>query len=243
MEQLIPSDSQAGQTQKSNFCLPSNECASNNYQSDSLSADQYPKRLTIILDLDETLVHSSFTPSDNTSFNLSVPFNQETYQVYVQVRPGAENFLKTLCYLKYDSNPLSMNFVFDVFIFTASRSEYAIPVVQTFAPWFPPSRILTRQHCRFIPNQADSSLSVLVKDLSIFQDRDLSKIILIDNSSDSFLLQPNNGIQIPSWFGDPSDSLLTDNGQASLFFFLLYCAQSSAVQPILSGAVPSFNSN
>jgi CTD small phosphatase-like protein 2 len=46
-----------------------------------------------------------------------------------------------------------------------------------------------------------------VKDLSVIN-RDLSKVVLVDNSLNSFQLQPNNGIPMKSWFDDPEDAEL-----------------------------------
>ncbi len=40
--------------------------------------------------------------------------------------------------------------------------------------------------------------------------RDLSKVIIVDNVSDNFRLQPDNGICIKSWFTDPRDTALRD---------------------------------
>ncbi len=35
--------------------------------------------------------------------------------------------------------------------------------------------------------------------------RDLSKLIIIDNLADNFQNQPENGIFIQSWYGEPED--------------------------------------
>lgn len=46
-----------------------------------------------------------------------------------------------------------------------------------------------------------------IKDLSLLG-RDLSRIIIVDNISENFLLQPENGISIKSWYDDPTDNAL-----------------------------------
>ena len=143
---------------------------------------------TLVLDLDETLIHSSFSQPEHYDFDISLQLNKAMYKVYVQVRPGAVEFLKHVCD------------IFDVYIFTASLQEYSIPVIQKFAPWFPLNKVLSRHHCRVYKN-------MFVKDISIFQ-RHLSKVIIVDNSAESFILQPQNGILISSWIGDRKDTAL-----------------------------------
>jgi CTD small phosphatase-like protein 2 len=51
--------------------------------------------------------------------------------------------------------------------------------------------------------------TVIVKDLSKIG-RDLSKCIIIDNVSDNFCLQPDNGIFIKTWYDDMTDTDLYD---------------------------------
>jgi CTD small phosphatase-like protein 2 len=49
----------------------------------------------------------------------------------------------------------------------------------------------------------------LVKDLSLLG-RDLKKTIIIDNISDNFILQPDNGIFISTWYDDMTDNFLEE---------------------------------
>jgi len=49
----------------------------------------------------------------------------------------------------------------------------------------------------------------LVKDLSLLG-RDLNRTIIIDNISDNFILQPENGIFISTWYDDMSDNFLEE---------------------------------
>ena len=46
-----------------------------------------------------------------------------------------------------------------------------------------------------------------VKDLGKLG-RDLAKIIIVDNVQGNFQMQPDNGILIKSWIGDPADNEL-----------------------------------
>jgi CTD small phosphatase-like protein 2 len=49
----------------------------------------------------------------------------------------------------------------------------------------------------------------LVKDISLLG-RDLARTIIIDNISDNFILQPDNGIFISTWYDDMSDNFLEE---------------------------------
>ena len=44
-------------------------------------------RKTLVLDLDETLVHSSFKPVENADIQLQVEIDGQTCTIYVLVRP------------------------------------------------------------------------------------------------------------------------------------------------------------
>jgi carboxy-terminal domain RNA polymerase II polypeptide A small phosphatase len=72
---------------------------------------------TLVLDLDETLVHSSFKPVKNADIVLPVDIEGRVCNVYVLVRPGCLKFLNEMakCY--------------EVVIFTASLSKYADPLM------------------------------------------------------------------------------------------------------------------
>ena len=149
------------------------------------------QRKTLVLDLDETLVHSGFQKPLQYDLEVTVPFQNNEYTIYVQKRPGFDRFMQEVITK------------FDVFIFTASMPDYAIPVVKALMPYFPVSRILCRYHCRFINN-------MLVKDLTIFK-RDLSQIIILDNSPACYSLQKDNGIEVSTWTGDELDTELIDD--------------------------------
>ena len=126
---------------------------------------------TLVLDLDETLVHSSFKPHPGRQSDLQVPLliDKVECKVHVLVRPGALQFVETL----------SKNF--EVVIFTASLSKYAEPLVAMLdknRTWC--SQILFRDHCTY--NEQEETF---VKDLSRLG-RDLKDVIIIDNSPSSY---------------------------------------------------------
>ena len=65
-------------------------------------------RKTLILDLDETLVHSGFKCVREPDITLEVSMDGQTYFVYVLKRPGVDEFLHR------------MSLLYEVIIFTAS---------------------------------------------------------------------------------------------------------------------------
>jgi RNA polymerase II subunit A small phosphatase-like protein len=76
-------------------------------------------RKTLVLDLDETLVHSQFDEVKNSppDYTIPVEIDNKTCKIFVQKRPGAEYFLEEMA--KY----------YEVVIFTASLSKYADPLM------------------------------------------------------------------------------------------------------------------
>ena len=152
---------------------------------------------TLILDLDETLIHSDldliykdhettlyFDSEDDEILGKNVP-------IPLILRPNLFEFLNYV----YDK--------FELIIFTASHKNYAdkiIDYIEKDKRYF--SLRLYRQHCIFIKP------GIYIKDLRIFKNRDLKNIILIDNSIFSFSNQLNNGILITSFYNDKEDDFL-----------------------------------
>lgn len=78
---------------------------------------EHQNKKTLILDLDETLVHSSFKPPEQPDIVLPIEIEGKICYVYVLVRPGAISFLEELS--QY----------YELVIFTASLSKYAEPLM------------------------------------------------------------------------------------------------------------------
>ncbi|OMJ80049.1 hypothetical protein SteCoe_19777 [Stentor coeruleus] len=153
----------------------------------NLIEPQLPKFIgknTLVLDLDETLVHSSFTslPCD---INFSLFLEDQEYNIYVLKRPEVDRFLKVCCEL------------FEVVIFTASLEEYASPLIDLLDIEKKIPYRLYRDSCTIINNS-------FVKDLSRLG-RDLNHVVIVDNSPTSYSLQPMNAVPIKTWIDDPQD--------------------------------------
>ena len=141
---------------------------------------------TLVLDLDETLVHSQFlefsSPSD---IIIKIEIENEIYDIHVLVRPGVKEFLE------------KMEKYYEIVIFTASISKYADILLNIIDPkGLCPFRLF-REHCTLINN-------TFVKDLKKLG-RDLKDIIIVDNSPLSYSFHPQNGLPILSWFEDKND--------------------------------------
>jgi len=147
-------------------------------------------RKCLILDLDETLVHSSFQPMACT-FALPLDIKGTQYKVYVRVRPFVEEFLRECA--KH----------FELVIFTASMSDYANPVIDTIDKEGVIKYRLFRESC------IQHERKFYIKDLSRLG-RDLKNCIIIDNSSLSYMFNPRNAIGCKTWLGDKKDSELRD---------------------------------
>jgi len=149
-----------------------------------LPPDQKGKK-TLVLDLDETLVHSSFRPVPGPDFIISIELDGVTHRVYVQKRPGVDQFLE------------QVGAKFEVVVFTASLDKYANPVLDILDPKGHVKVRLFREAC--VQHYGN-----YVKDLSLLGRR-LEDTLIIDNSPFSYMFQPDNAIPITSWFNDKTD--------------------------------------
>ena len=98
-------------------------------------------RKTLLLDVDETLVHSSFTPTGEADIILPIDIEGRTCNIYVQVRPNCCEFI------------VEVGKYYEVVIFTASLSKYAIPLMNILDPENVAPQRLFREHCTYFNNQ------------------------------------------------------------------------------------------
>ncbi|KAJ1540526.1 phosphatase [Saccharomyces cerevisiae] len=144
----------------------------------------------LILDLDETLVHSSFKYLRSADFVLPVEIDDQVHNVYVIKRPGVEEFLERVGKL------------FEVVVFTASVSRYGDPLLDILDTDKVIHHRLFREACYNYEGNYIKNLSQI--------GRPLSDIIILDNSPASYIFHPQHAIPISSWFSDTHDNELLD---------------------------------
>ncbi|XP_060846871.1 phosphatase Herzog [Rhopalosiphum padi] len=142
----------------------------------------------MVIDLDETLVHSSFKAINNADFVVPVEIDGTVHQVYVLKRPHVDEFLQR------------MGELYECVLFTASLAKYADPVADLLDKWGVFRARLFRESCVFYRGN-------YVKDLNKLG-RALHKVVIIDNSPASYIFHPDNAVPVNSWFDDMTDKEL-----------------------------------
>lgn len=176
------------------------------------------KRKTLVLDLDETLIHSlsrgsprSFNANGGSSHMIEIKLNNVASLYYAHKRPYCDFFLKEVS--KW----------FELQIFTASVKEYADPIIDWLesdilsshpkkkTPSGPhdatarPPKVFTKRYYR---NHCTYRTGVgYIKDLSKFfpTKDDLKNVIILDNSPISYAMHEDNAVMIEGWINDQSD--------------------------------------
>uniref|UniRef100_K7FA16 CTD small phosphatase 2 n=1 Tax=Pelodiscus sinensis TaxID=13735 RepID=K7FA16_PELSI len=145
-------------------------------------------RICVVIDLDETLVHSSFKPINNADFVVPVEIEGTMHQRPPPRQPAAgtggvvgEGFSALL-----ECTPLSR--------------QYADPVTDLLDRCGVFRTRLFREACVF-------HQGCYVKDLSRLG-RDLRKTLILDNSPASYIFHPENAVPVQSWFDDMADTEL-----------------------------------
>ncbi|SCU82845.1 LAME_0C03092g1_1 [Lachancea meyersii CBS 8951] len=153
-------------------------------------ASEFEGKKCLVLDLDETLVHSSFKFLRSADFVIPVEIDNQVHNVYVIKRPGVDEFLKHVGQL------------YEVVVFTASVSRYGDPLLD----------VLDQNHCihhRLFRDSCYNYDGNYIKNLSQIG-RPLSDLIILDNSPASYIFHPQHAIPISSWFSDVHDNELLD---------------------------------
>ncbi|KAF8930528.1 hypothetical protein BGZ52_001005 [Haplosporangium bisporale] len=171
-------------------------------------AAEHKGKKCLVLDLDETLVHSSFKLVPQADYVVPVEIDNQVHNVYVLKRPGVDTFLE------------KMGELFEVVIFTASVSKYADPVLDMLDV----NRVIKH---RLFRESCFNHKGNYVKDLSVIG-RDLRNTIIIDNSPACYIFHQTNAVPITTWFNDPHDTELLD-----LIPFLTDMTVVDDVNPIL----------
>lgn len=154
----------------------------------SLIESKIPKKKTLLLDLDETLIHSCNLKENPQHILTATNEFGEKVSLGINIRPFCIEFLKL------------MSDYYDVFIFTASSPNYANTIINYIDPMGKYiNGILTRSNCMETKN------GFFIKDLRIIKNRELKNMIIVDNLAHSFGFQIENGIPILEWHNDVKD--------------------------------------
>ena len=102
-------------------------------------------------------------------------------EINLSIRPYALTFLK------------KMSKKWEIIIFTASHQNYANAILDEIDPEG------TLIHHRLYRQNCSILNDMYVKDLSLLN-RDLSKMVLVDNAAYSYILQMSNGIPILPYY-------------------------------------------
>lgn len=111
----------------------------------------------------------------------------------------------------------------EIVLFTAALREYADEIVDSLerASDVKIPRRYYRESCAIFDGN-------LVKDLRVLRESQSSRVFIVDNTPGVFVLQPQCGLQIPSFYGDPEDDHLISMLQV-LNAKITHLEQSAAV--------------
>lgn len=179
--QVLPKTPAGGATRR---CLFSS--AANGPLPPQTSPEEKP---TIVLDLDETLVHSKpDPPPERYDFVVRPVIDGVKVDFYVSKRPYVDEFLDIL------------SKKFEIVVFTAGIEEYASLVLSRLDRKSVISHRLYRDSCRGIEGK-------FVKDLGSLG-RDLKRVVIVDDNPNSYVLQPENAVPISPFVDDVRDGEL-----------------------------------
>lgn len=154
------------------------------------------RQKTLILDMDETLIHAKPKIKANEDFepDFEITLQDEDgteLTFMVKQRPGLVECLERLATF------------YEIIVFTAAERTYATKIIKHFDPDGKfIRRILSREHCVHVDNY-------YVKDLRIISDRKMEDMVIVDNSIVAFAFNLDNGVPINDFRGEePMDEEL-----------------------------------
>ena len=176
----------------------------------------------LVIDLDETLIHTSFQKINNPDLKIELDSNtnnkknitennnntntnndasisiSKKIEAYIRIRPGVDKFLSQMS--KY----------YDIYVYSASSKNYLNTIIKNIDK----NNIIKQCYCRDdcimyvedyeIDFDKPNNKYNYIKDLKKIN-KELRNIVFIDNNAISFKLQEKNGIPIKSWFDDYED--------------------------------------
>ena len=197
----------------SNFCFKKPTITEPSCNLNKFLPPKKTEKKTLVIDLDETLVHSYFDkyPPRKPDICFEITLDGKNVQVYTLVRPGAIQFLEKI------------STIYEIVIFTASLSIYALPIINFIDKNKKCDFKLFREHCSSFNNG-------FIKDLKRLS-RDLKNLIIVDNNPNCYFLNKENAFPIKTWIDDASDKELF-----KIFPYLEFLSKDSIkdIRPILS---------
>ncbi|KAI8388353.1 HAD-like domain-containing protein [Radiomyces spectabilis] len=154
-------------------------------------------RPTLVLDLDETLLYTTYRDTDTTQTDADyVMFAKDGRSCLAGIlRPGVTQFLTWA------------SSIFEVVVWTAGADDYAHMVRECLDPERKLiTHMLTRRSCIRMRSAASEDV-IYIKDLCALG-RDLSKTFLVDNTPHAATLNLSNLIPIEAYLGSSSDNEL-----------------------------------
>lgn len=161
------------------------------------------KKYTLVLDLDETLIHLRQKKDiinikndinikvNNTSDYFCDNYDKNSNKYLLQFRVGLFSFLTIL-------KPF-----YEIISFTSATREYADVIINEI-----------EKNRKFFDHKFYREHTVIYKDTFVKDisriGRDMKKIIIIDNNERNFVLNKENGIKIAPYYGD-EDNNMTNN--------------------------------
>ena len=160
---------------------------------------------TLVLDLDETLIHSTFNPPDPENLDydhkIVVQTDARAYDVFCKERPHVREFLQK-AFEKWE-----------LVLFTASIAAYADAACNKLDPegllfWrlFRDSCVGVGQTYTKAPSPGGTVASphplMPLQDMAVIG-REAQKTVILDNAPVCYLFCPEQGLPIESWYDDP----------------------------------------
>ncbi|GAB5357422.1 hypothetical protein AAMO2058_000373400 [Amorphochlora amoebiformis] len=160
-------------------------------------------KICVVLDMDETMLHSEFGESHTdlrqheirqhattkADFRLRVWYQNRYETIRVHMRPGLQTFLEKTAK------------DFEIVVFTAALPVYANAALDYIDTSKNISHRLFRESC------VQSNGFAFVKDISKLG-RDMSKVVLVDNSPVAMVASPDNSIPLVPFYDNKDDQEL-----------------------------------
>jgi CTD small phosphatase-like protein 2 len=212
LEHLIDKDTKALLRACSTLKQPSEE----EIQKKKIKFGERTKLKTLVLDMDETMIHSKFFPvtaDDVQNIQAGVLRHDDSgcleFNIFLSKDDNpdapAESYIRLNVKVRKHLEDILMylSTMYEIAVFTAGEKDYA----DTILDFIDGDRTvikhrLYRQHC------VSPAKGIFVKDLRVIADRDLKDTVLVDNSIVSFAFQLSNGIPIAAFTGDNKDEEL-----------------------------------